>query len=354
MIYSASMRVPLGALFLIAACTGRVGTTDPSGTGGSGLGTVSAGTGGSGARGVGGNGATGGSTGAPPVAGAGGAMIAGTGGATGRGGFGSAGGAVVVGGGGGASGSIGRGVGAGGAAAEAPPGYVPAILGVGYGGIRIVSRDGGKTWGDRAYTKANGGDDQDLLRAVVYGKGLWIATGWKLLTSSDGSTWIDHGLIADGPIAACNIVEGLAYKDGYFFAACTPWNSPGAVFRSSDGLSWTKYANIGDTQGHLFLTYRGQKFVAYGDGLTSYQSEDALVWTILPGVQEATYCQDMFMSQKTCLDSAWFDGAWLRADWQGKISRSTDGKTFTQAYLDDAMNTLYQSRALATGYVAPR
>ena len=291
----------------------------------------------------------GGSTGAPPVAGASGAVIAGTGGTAGRGGFGSGGAGGVN----GTGGSLGGGGGVGGAAAEAPRGYVPAIVGVGYGGIRIVSRDGGKTWGDRAYAKTNGGDDEDLLRAVVYGKGLWIATGWKLLTSSDGISWIDHGLIADGPIAACNIVEGLAYKDGYFFAACTPWNSPGAVFRSSDGLSWTKYANIGDTQGHLFLTYRGQKFVAYGDSLTSYQSDDALVWTILPIVQEATYCQGMYMSQTTCLDSAWFDGVWLRADWQAKISRSIDGKTFTQAYLDDAMNTLYQSRALAAGYVAP-
>src|SRR5438034_72582 len=63
-----------------------------------------------------------------------------------------------------------------------PAGWVPALIGVGYGGIRIVSRDGGKTWGERAYETTNGGDDAVLLRAVVYGKGIWVATGWKLWT----------------------------------------------------------------------------------------------------------------------------------------------------------------------------
>jgi hypothetical protein len=226
-------------------------------------------------------------------------------------------------------------------------------VGVGYGGIRIVSRDSGATWTDRAYAEKNGGDDQELLRAVAYGKGLWIATGWKLVTSTDGVHWVDHGLISAGAIKDCNVVEGLAYNAGTFFAACTPWNSPGTVYRSSDGLTWTKLSTIGDTGGHLFLTYRGGKLVAYGDTLTSFQSDDAMVWTVLPGVQQATYCQDAFMSQSACHGSAWFDGVWLRADWQGIISRSTDGQTFKQAYLDDQMNTLYQSRAIAAGFVAP-
>ena len=97
----------------------------------------------------------------------------------------------------------------------------PALIGVGYGGLRIVSRDNGKTWGDRASDIADGKDDEYLLRAVVYGKGRWIATGWKLWTSDDGVNWTPHGMIKDGPkIRGCSIVEGLAYKDGYFYAAC--------------------------------------------------------------------------------------------------------------------------------------
>jgi len=219
--------------------------------------------------------------------------------------------------------------------------------------IRIVSRDGGKTWGDRAYETSNGGDDDVLLRAVAYGKGVWVATGWKLWTSADGVHWIDHGKLGAGPLTACSIVEGLAYKDGWFLAACTPWNTPGTIYRSPDGLVWTKYATIGDTGGHLFLTYRGGKLVAYGDTKTSFQSDDGLTWTVMPGLQEATYCAGSWKSQTDCQSSSWFDGVYLRADWQGKISRSTDGSLFTVVYQDDQKNTLYQSRAIAAGLVPP-
>ena len=92
----------------------------------------------------------------------------------------------------------------------------------------------------------------------------------------------------------------------------------------------------------LFLSYRGGKFVAYGDSKTSYQSSDALTWTVMSGIEQATYCDGTYKSRSACLESAWFDGVWLRADWQGIISRSTDGKSFARAYLDDQKHTLYQ------------
>jgi len=347
-----------GAGAVVSGTGGRVGSggVAASGTGGAPLGATggSVGQGGTGGRAAGGG-----------ISGSGGSAVGGRGaGATATGGAGgdASGGSGIggVGGATGASGAPGSGggamgnAGATGSTVEVPPGYVPAIMAVGYGGMRIVSRDGGKTWGDRTFVPGASGDDQDLLRAVVYGKGLWVATGWKLVTSNDGVNWTDHGLIAAGPIPKCNIVEGLAYKDGYFFAACNPWDSPGAVFRSSDGLAWTKYSNISpDTGGHLYMTYRGGKFVAYGDSLTSYQSDDALTWTVLLGVQEATYCQDTFMSLTACHQAAWFEGVWLREQWPAKIVMSADGTTFNQVYLDDVNNTLYESRAIVAGYVAP-
>ncbi len=345
-----------GAGAVVPGTGGRVGSGGVAavpGTGGAPAGATggSAGPGGTGGR-AGGGGSSG--SGGSPSGGTGAGATA-TGGAGGdaSGGSGTSGTAGAAGGSGSGGGADGGG-GATGSTVEVPPGYVPAIMAVGYGGMRIVSRDGGKTWGDRTFVQGASGDDQDLLRAVVYGKGLWVATGWKLVTSNDGVNWTDHGLIAAGPIPKCNIVEGLAYKDGYFFAACNPWDSPGAVFRSSDGLAWTKYSNISpDTGGHLYMTYRGGKFVAYGDSLTSYQSDDALTWTVLPGVQEATFCQDTFMSLTACHQAAWFDGVWLREQWPAKIVMSTDGTTFNQVYLDDVNNTLYESRAIVAGYVAP-
>ena len=225
----------------------------------------------------------------------------------------------------------------------------PALIGVGYGGIRIVSRDGGKTWGDRAYETTNGGDDDVLLRAVVYGKGIWVATGWKLWTSTDGIKWTDHGKLRDGPVKSCAIIEGLAYKDGTFYGVCD-----GKVFRSTDALTWTMHSTIPNTGSHVYLIYRGGKFVAYGDTKTSYQSDDALTWMVMSGIEQATYCNDTWKSQADCKDSSWYDGAFLRADWQGKISRSTNGTSFTTVYNNDQQNTLYQSRAIAAGFVAPK
>ena len=333
--------------------TGVAGTTSTAGT--------SAG-GGGGAAG-GGSTATGtaGASGSAGAGGAGGSASAGTSGAAGRGGSAAGSGGSATGGSTGAGGSTG---GRGGATAGTtgsagttgaagttgdPAGYVPALVGVGYGGIRIVSRDGGKTWGDRAYETTSGGDDDVLLRAVVYGKGIWVATGWKLWTSTDGVKWTDHGRLKDGPVKSCSIIEGLAYKDGTFYGVCD-----GKVFRSTDALTWTMHSTIPNTGSHVYLIYRGGKFVAYGDTKTSYQSDDALTWTVMSGIEQATYCNDTWKSQTDCKDSSWYDAAFLRADWQGKISRSTNGTSFSTVYNDDQKNTLYQSRAIAAGFVAPK
>jgi hypothetical protein len=227
------------------------------------------------------------------------------------------------------------------------------LIGVGYGGLRVVSRDAGLTWGDRRSEAPEGGDDENLLRAVVYGKGRWIATGWQLFTSDDGVTWTNHGMINDGPkIERCNIVEGLAYKDGYFYAAC-PTGTPSELFRSVDGLEWESFAEIGDTGGHLSLTYRGGRFVSYGDERRSFESVDGLAWSELAGVDEATFCEGEFRSLDECHGAAWFDGAYFKEEWGGYILRSTDGQGFDEVYADDESNTLYRSRAMAKGYVAP-
>jgi len=215
------------------------------------------------------------------------------------------------------------------------------------------------TWGSRSYAVVGGGDDEDLLRAVVYGNGMWIATGWKLLTSTDGVNWTDHGKLNQSTgikIGGCNVVEGLAFNAGAFYACCELSDSKGTVFKSTDGMTWEKISTIGDagdTGTHLFLNYRGGKFIAYGDTHTTFTSTDAINWTVVGGVQEGTYCQNAVKSRQDCKDSSWWDGVFLRADWRSAISRSTDGNTFTRVYDDDKQNGLYDSRAIAAGYVAP-
>ena len=332
-----------------AGGTGAPGTGGSTSSSGGAAGTVGPGTGGaqSGTAGTAGSGGATGGRGGASGTGVGGAPAGGggrNGGAGGRSGgaAGGAGGSITTAGSGGAGGS-----------SEIPPGYVPAIMAVGYGGVRIVSRDGGKTWGDRAIVAGSTGDDQGLLRAVAYGKGLWIATGWKVLTSTDGVNWMDRGMVDDGGLKGCHIVEGLTYANGNFYAACGI--GTGIVYRSPDGMNWTMIGSIGDTKQHVYITYRGGKFVAWGDTKTTYQSTDAITWTVLDGVSEGTYCLGSFMNRGDCHGASWFeDGFWLNLQSPGMIVRSTDGKKFDVVFTDDRNYTLYDGRVFTAGYVAPR
>jgi hypothetical protein len=266
---------------------------------------------------------------------------------------------------GGAEGTGGASHGAGGSNGGGPPGQVDGIMAVGYGGIRVVSRDLGLTWGDRASEVADGGDDEYLLRAVAWGNGTWIATGWKYMTSEDGVSWVDHGFLNDEGILPCNIVEGLVFHDGAFYAACGAYvggDAVSAVFRSVDGASWSDvYGTIGDTSddtgGHLYMAARDGQLVAWGDTGVTYTSTDAMNWSILDGVTRATFCDGSFQSADDCHPDgdpiSWWDDFYLRAEWKGLIQRSRDGTAYTDVYVDDQENSLYRSLSFARGYVAP-
>lgn len=342
-----------------AARAGQGGTS--AGSGPAGTGGVSAGAGAAGmSLGGGGNtagkggGGTGGSAGdAGGSSGVGGKAggSAGTAGSSVSGAPGSGG----VGGSGGTGGT--SGIGAGGDDGEPideeiPEGYVQGIIGVGYGGIRILSRDGGESWGERVSLAPSGGDDDNLIRAIAYGKGRWIATGWNLWTSDDGLAWASHGKLRDGIIDDQVIVEGLAYATGYFYAAGD--GNPSRLYRSPDGLAWEQHAEIGNTVKHTGLAYRGGRFVSFGDSHTSYESTDGESWTEMAGVDDATYCEGTWKSLDDCHGAAWFDaGFYLTVEWGGEIRRSTTGQDFETVYRDDEENTLYKSCAVAEGYVAP-
>lgn len=239
-----------------------------------------------------------------------------------------------------------------GSTGDTGPVGVEALIGVGYGGLRVVSRDGGLTWTDRAAFSASGGDDEDLLRAIAYGDGLWIATGWRFVTSTDGVVWTDHGLLnADPSLPPCNIVEGLTWADGAFYAACTDWYGIGNVYRSADGFAWEFLSAIGETGGHLFLAWNEGEFAAYGDAGTSWTSPDATTWTELPDTTRATWCDGAWHSADDCFGASWFDGAYFRSGWPDRIERSTNGVDWDLVYTDPEENSLYQPRAVARGIV---
>jgi hypothetical protein len=249
----------------------------------------------------------------------------------------------------GEAGAAGSEAGGNGGTEEVPDGYVEGIIAVGYGGLRVVSRDAGETWGDAVALGEANEDDDNLLRAVTYGKGRWIATGWRLLYSDDGIEWTQHAMVRD-VFEDQQVIEGLAYKDGYFYAA----GDPGRFHRSADGLSWERYgAGIGDTQGHTALAFRGGLFAAYGDSSTSFQSADGSSWSEM-NVEDATYCEGEWRTLAQCHDAAWFDaGFYLRVEWGGHIQRSTDGSDFRSVYQDPDEHTGYKTITFAQGYVAP-
>lgn len=74
----------------------------------------------------------------------------------------------------------------------------------------------------------------------------------------------------------------------------------------------------------------------------------------MSGLEDATFCENQWKSLKDCFNAAWFDaGFYLIDEWGGTIKRSTTGQSFKSVYSDDQKNTLYRSRALAAGFVAP-
>jgi hypothetical protein len=239
-----------------------------------------------------------------------------------------------------------------------PPGQVRGLVGVGYGGIRITSRDGGKTW-TRTAVEANGGlDDYNLLRAIAYANGTWLATGWGATMSTDGVSWTPLRRInkpAPGGVtwngaSLCGLTEGLASDGDAFYVAC---GSPSQVFRSTDAINWTSIGTIGDLGGHPALAFREGMFYAYGDLNTSYRSSDGRSWTQAPGLVQATFCEGTWKSRTACHDASWFEGAYFQGVWQSRVSRSTTGTSFSVVHDDPSNNTLYQARAIAEGWVAP-
>jgi hypothetical protein len=286
----------------------------------------------------------GGKAGAPAAGATSTAGLAGTGGVVPQGGAASSGGTTPQGGTAGTGGEPPQG--------GAPAGLVPALMGVGYGGIRIVSRDGGMTWGSRAHFSEQAADDSNLLRTVAYGNGLWFAVGQRFVTSTDGVIWSEPRVLNE-VAKHCVGTEAVAFTGGYFYMVCGAW-----LGRSPDAVSWSDYATLSDEVqsaigGHTWLAHRAGKFGLYGDTGASFESTDAQVWTPLPGVVFATYCVDAFKSEQDCHQASWFGGVYLRSIWGGGIERSNDGVEFEQVYADDLQLSLYRSSAISEGFAAP-
>ena len=185
---------------------------------------------------------------------------------------------------------------------------------VGYGTRRVRSQDG-LAWTDFVEVDPNGGDDDNLLRGVGYGDGMFVAVGGAgaalTLRSLDGSAW--ESIAND----LGNFVSDVAWQDGTFVAA----GGNGLRARSLDaGGSWQDAAPY--YSGHFRAIAAGDGiFVAvghtYGDSMIglSSTSTDGATWTT-----ETTFGAPMGGGS-----IAFGDGVFVARDGSGAIRTSTAG-----------------------------
>jgi hypothetical protein len=175
------------------------------------------------------------------------------------------------------------------AAPDAAPSSAGAFVAVGYGGRRIRSIDDGKTWiDDQSLEPDGGGDDQDLLRTVVFGNGTFFAAGWQTLTSPNGKTW--------GPVIDphTNWFGALTYARSMWVAV----GGYGMRLTSPDGVTWTDHS-IDTTASHphgclTVATAPTTAFVACNDlGQRSY-APDGATWKYSTGAAKVMSSQVTF------------------------------------------------------------
>jgi hypothetical protein len=228
-----------------------------------------------------------------------------------------------------------------------PANAVPTFVAVGYGGVRVRSIDLGKTWID-AQRLGGGGDDNFLLRGVAFGKGLFVALGWQVLTSPDGKTWTPRTK------AAAQWMGGVRYGNGRFVAA----GGYGESTYSLDGITWPKGGGR-MTDAARSVAYGNGLWTASADSHVWWQTADGATWTSLGGthVDSVVFCGTQFAESKLCATPVGRDGGrvafgenvWVGVR-NGKLERSEDGGTTWTTVAFTPSDSLED---VAFGYVAP-
>lgn len=222
-------------------------------------------------------------------------------------------------------------------------GWLETVMMVGYGGVRVISQDQGRTWKKIAQLEPIGGDDMALLRGVAYGNGTWVATGWRRFTwtPSVAPGWVED----KRALAGCGIMEGVAYGNGVFVGACGDQS-----FVSVDGQSWNRGGVIGGTGGHPYVVFAEGRFAASGDGGQSFTSADGKTWAPLPGIHAVVVCDGALRSQESCFAPFSVHGTYLRMRFLSVDRYDPATKTWVEVYKDDARNGGYR---LAAGFLPP-
>lgn len=114
--------------------------------------------------------------------------------------------------------------------------------------------------------------NSQILRSAATGGGVTVVVGdgMRIMSSTDGETWVDRRVPGAGRL------NSVTYGAGLFVAVSTG----GGIFTSPDGATWTK-RNAGVTAALQGVAYGGNtspKFMAVGDGSVILTSVDGISW----------------------------------------------------------------------------
>lgn len=201
------------------------------------------------------------------------------------------------------------------------------FVAVGYAGRRIRSTDLGLTWTDDQ-SLGGGGDDTNLLRAVAFGDGMFVAVGWKIFSSPDGrlQNWTERTMEGQ------QWLGGIAHGNHRFVAT----GGYGTSAWSSDGLIWQAGGSL-DTEASRSLAFGANSFVSATDDGHWWSSVDARSWLLLSAdhtSSQIAYCSNEFRDAAECLGAftsrttASGEGVTVRVR-NGQLERSSNGTAFT-------------------------
>lgn len=205
----------------------------------------------------------------------------------------------------------------------------PVFVAAGWAGRRVYSTDLGLNWTDVSDTfNGGGGDDDFLLRAIGHGHGLFVAVGWKILTSPDGVTWTSRKPPQTQWLGGIQLAaSGRLVATGGF----------GYSTYSADAITWKLGGTVGDNVASRSLAYGNGMFVTATDGGEWWSSSDGLSWASFSDGHDdraVAFCDAQFKAYDTCTSNyigklrAQGEGITVRVE-NGDLQRATDGKTFT-------------------------
>jgi hypothetical protein len=158
------------------------------------------------------------------------------------------------------------------------------FVAVGYGGRRVRSLDDGTTWVDDQSLSASGGDDQQLLRTVIWTGTQFVAMGYRAMTSPNGMTWQDNAITGNGG----QWFGGLTFGAGVYIGV----GGYGMKARSQDAIAWETHNLSGDTlgthqgNGILYDPDHGHFVTTNDSGIRAYSS-DGRTWALSTGATSA-------------------------------------------------------------------